>query len=299
MRGIVYDRLSGAGAPLYEASTGRTSNASGADPAADPMLALLDVGGHRLIEREEKGRSVVGFLRDLLRDKLQPRLGEAFFQRLVTTGAPLLTKSAKELEEEAKAAKKASAASPSSNSSSSASASASASASPSASTTPADRVVHLETYLQGLLQGAQPKIRMGRDGEGGGDDDVFPSRDADDARLVRITGSSYAMLPAALALESKPASDAEAVQIAAASEVMALTAGVVGDIWLLSHSNYLVGTCLSQVSRMAYELMYATGRARAPPVGMDGRLCRAFPMPAPYTITADWRESFDLWLSDE
>ena len=81
----------------------------------------------------------------------------------------------------------------------------------------------------------------------------------------------------------------------------ATTAGcVVGDVWLLAHANYLVGTCLSQVSRLAAELQYAGGRARSAPVGLDARLCRSFPMPAPYTLLGDWRDApADAWLSDE
>ena len=80
----------------------------------------------------------------------------------------------------------------------------------------------------------------------------------------------------------------------AAFSVMQLTDGVIGDIYALSHASFFVGTCLSQVSRLAYDLAYASGRARAPPVGLDAAACRAHPRHF-FPIAADWREGFDAW----
>jgi hypothetical protein len=80
----------------------------------------------------------------------------------------------------------------------------------------------------------------------------------------------------------------------AAADVAALTEGVVADVWALSHGTHFVGTCLSQVSRLAYEVAYGAGRARAPPVGVDALSCRAHARHF-MAIAADWRESFDTW----
>jgi len=85
-----------------------------------------------------------------------------------------------------------------------------------------------------------------------------------------------------------------ATAASAAFSVMQLTDGVIGDIYALSHASFFVGTCLSQVSRLAYDLAYASGRARAPPVGLDAAACRAHPRHF-FPIAADWREGFDAW----
>jgi hypothetical protein len=75
----------------------------------------------------------------------------------------------------------------------------------------------------------------------------------------------------------------------AASTVYAMTAGVVADIHALSQCGALVGTCLSQVSRTAYDLAYARGTAQLPPVGMDTDSCAALQLPHPYAILAQWQ----------
>ena len=129
------------------------------------------------------------------------------------------------------------------------------------------------------------------------------SRKAAAATRISIAPpASYDVLPAELALDvngTAPPTAAESTAIIAGAEVAALTEGVVGDIWLLAHANYIIGSCLSQVSRLGAELQYATGRARAPPVGLDAALCRAFPSARPYSVLADWRDGFDLWLADD
>jgi hypothetical protein len=76
---------------------------------------------------------------------------------------------------------------------------------------------------------------------------------------------------------------------AAACTVYAMTAGVVADIHALSQCGALVGTCLSQVSRTAYDIAYARGIAQLPPVGMDTDACAALQLPHPYAILAQWQ----------
>ena len=82
-----------------------------------------------------------------------------------------------------------------------------------------------------------------------------------------------------------------------AASALGLTEGVISDIWALSHSTHFVGTCLSQVSRTAYDLAYAAGRARAAPVGLDVFECRMRERHF-MAIAADWRSSFDVWVDD-
>lgn len=298
LRGLVYDRLAGHDAPIFDSATNRTSAlaSSGAGgsaenvTAAEPLLSLLDSGAHALIEGEERARTVAGVLRNMLRAKLWPGKGGVHFHRLVTTGAPLLSKEAPPPADAANS----SAASGNTTGAASASPSPAAAGAPNATS---DRVVHIESYISGVLEGAKPKILMG--GDEGADDDVYPSKEPGDVRVVRVSPASYGPWRGRLSPSESPADEFEETQAAAAREVAGLTEGVVADIWTLSHANYLIGTCLSQVSRLAFELQYAAGRARAHPVGLDARLCRAFPMPAPYTITADWREVHDVWVGDE
>jgi hypothetical protein len=85
-----------------------------------------------------------------------------------------------------------------------------------------------------------------------------------------------------------------------------MTDGVIADILALSHATFLVGTCFSQVSRLASELRISRAFqeihgnfAHIVPfpqfVALDNVKCRSFPQHS-YTITIDWRESFDLWV---
>ncbi len=55
--------------------------------------------------------------------------------------------------------------------------------------------------------------------------------------------------------------------------------GHLQDIFGMSCCSYLVGSCMSQVSRLAADLMYAKGFMRAPPVGFDCEVCRCVPTP--------------------
>jgi hypothetical protein len=107
------------------------------------------------------------------------------------------------------------------------------------------------------------------------------------AAAARRGGAAAFLAAAAAAGEGAAAARAEA-------DVAALTEGVVADVWALSHGTHFVGTCLSQVSRLAYEVAYGAGRARAPPVGVDALACRAHARHF-MAIAADWRESFDTW----
>jgi hypothetical protein len=103
-------------------------------------------------------------------------------------------------------------------------------------------------------------------------------------------------------LGAEPASSEAAAAAAAAlppsaASALGLTEGVISDIWALAHSTHFVGTCLSQVSRTAYDLSYAAGRARAAPVGLDVPACRARGHHF-MAIAADWRSTFDAWTDD-
>ena len=106
------------------------------------------------------------------------------------------------------------------------------------------------------------------------------------------TGSAEAILSALAHGTELPAASAEAT--ATALSVRALTDSVIADIYALSFGTHFVGSCLSQVSRVAYDLAYAAGRARAAPVGLDAGACRAHPVHF-FPIAADWREGFDVW----
>ena len=86
-----------------------------------------------------------------------------------------------------------------------------------------------------------------------------------------------------------------------------MTDGVIADILAMSHATFLVGTCFSQVSRLASELRISRAYqkihgnfAHIVPfpqfLALDTVTCRSFPYHS-YTITIDWRESFDLWVN--
>ncbi len=64
----------------------------------------------------------------------------------------------------------------------------------------------------------------------------------------------------------------------------------------MSCCQYMLGSCRSQVSRLAAELMYAKGNMRAPPVAFDGAACRRFS--TLYSVPLDWRSEFDVWVDD-
>ena len=63
--------------------------------------------------------------------------------------------------------------------------------------------------------------------------------------------------------------------------------GIIQDITLLSECNVLIGTCMSQVSRLAAELMVVNNMI-APPIAMDLALCRSFPAHF-VDIEMEWR----------
>ena len=73
------------------------------------------------------------------------------------------------------------------------------------------------------------------------------------------------------------------VEVALAQPAMAsspagysVTAGVVRDVHLLSHTAVIVGSCMSQLARLAAELAVARGVAQTPPLGFDAPECMAF-----------------------
>lgn len=76
-------------------------------------------------------------------------------------------------------------------------------------------------------------------------------------------------------------------------QFLQFTSGIVLDIEALSQCNYFVGTCMSQVGRLATELMLARGKMRAAPVGLDIRVCRSFPAHF-YDVEMPWRSAFGM-----
>jgi hypothetical protein len=81
-----------------------------------------------------------------------------------------------------------------------------------------------------------------------------------------------------------------------------MTDGVIADILALSHATFLVGTCFSQVSRLASEIRVARATqvfqdyfaqvASYPQfVALDSTQCREFYRHS-YTISIDWRMTF-------
>ena len=336
---IVWDRLATLDSPIWQENATRLAPLNGSEPSIEPMLSQLQDGARRMIEADAHSRNVAGVLRQAQRAKLAPppNAGGTWFSRLVLSQDPAhrLTKTREEVAAEEAAAAAAERAAAAANATTNATAegaegapsgSASASAKPATATasassaasaeTPADnatapagnaaaleaplpplpdRVVHTEAYIEKLLRDARPRIASSADNS---DDDVFPGKELSDARWVRLSADSFAGLPPALtAGKGSAARDEEA---AAHAAVAALTEGVVGDIWLMSHANYIIGSCLSQVSRLAAELQLATGRARGPPVGLDAALCHAYPLAHPYAMLGDWRDAphAEGWLGE-
>lgn len=81
-----------------------------------------------------------------------------------------------------------------------------------------------------------------------------------------------------------PYTDAE---LTAARRTAAVTHGVVADIAALAQAHALIGSCFSQVSRLAAELSLVAGYAREQPVSLDAAACSAFPLHS-YTIALQW-----------
>lgn len=160
-----------------------------------------------------------------------------------------------------------------------------------------DAHAHIETYLRDSLgrDDAQvpPTAASAAIVEGG--DTLHPAPPSQQA-LVRVSAAEYLSPHLAQRLLGNATFEQDSVPASALS-ALRLTEGIIADIWSLSHASHFVGTCLSQVSRTSYELSYAWGRARAPPVGLDVRACRAW-TPHFVAIEADWRESFDHWADD-
>eukprot|EP00940_MAST-03C_sp_MAST-3C-sp2_P001351 g1351.t1 len=69
----------------------------------------------------------------------------------------------------------------------------------------------------------------------------------------------------------------------------AVLAGIIQDITLLSDCSVLVGTCMSQVARLAADLMLGNGNMIAKPVALDLSLCETFPAHF-FPIDMEWRE---------
>jgi hypothetical protein len=212
-------------------------------------------------------------------------------------------------------------------------------------TGPSEVHVHTESYIRHLLAGGdEPSSGEGEGGVGivaeaaaaagatttstvdvlgvpvlslGGAAAAAVAGGSPSYRLVPVNTSARTAFAAALRDEcatgagqgaSSPGAD-YCRRLTAATAARELTEGVVADIFVLSHAHYFVGTCLSQVSRLAWELLYASGRDFAGegegegttllpasvPVGLDAAACRAFPRHF-YSVQADWREGFDVWV---
>ena len=287
-----------------------------ADPSADPLIAGLDPSAHRMIEDDP---IATGNVINVLRGHTMERVSSYAWDRVVLSGAPVLTVTASATPSAspsanttitaaaAKTAQKKQAAA----AAAAASSSSSASSTPTPLPTPHDGMVHMESWISNRLS-SPPALKPWLGIRAGPSDEETARRKAagafavgskeSDAVFISIADGDYEELPRALSLDAVEGiapSPFEEADLETAEYVSSLTSGVVTDIWLLSHANYMVGTCLSQVSRLAYELQYASGRARSHPVGLDAAMCRAFPMPAPYSLMADWRETFDVWLAED
>jgi hypothetical protein len=107
--------------------------------------------------------------------------------------------------------------------------------------------------------------------------------------LGRGSDDRVGSLAGACGMAASPAAApaAAAENAAAAAAIAGVTAGIVADVSALAASAALVGTCLSQVSRLAYELSFAAGVARLPPVALDAHLCAG--APHAHAILAEWR----------
>ena len=156
-----------------------------------------------------------------------------------------------------------------------------------------DAHMHIETYLRESLTYEDAKFAVAA---GGPSATGFapPTRIPTNFSATDYLPPAFA---ARLLTNATTATVGEAPLPAAVDSAMRLTEGIVSDIWTLSHTTHFVGTCLSQVSRTSYELSYAWGRARAPPVGLDVRACRSR-TPHFVAIQADWRDGFDEWADD-
>lgn len=129
--------------------------------------------------------------------------------------------------------------------------------------------------------------------------------DLEDEQVVQLTSADYHTIADVIQrlAEAGDSQTSASLQpgfrdhVATALTARSLTDGVIADIFALSHGNHFIGTCLSQVSRLAYELAYANGYSRSDPVGLDAAACRSWPRHF-YSITADWREGFDVWSDD-
>ena len=70
-----------------------------------------------------------------------------------------------------------------------------------------------------------------------------------------------------------------------------MTAGVVADIAHLAECAYLIGTCMSQVSRLASELMHARGGLKSRPIALDFDGCKSLTTHY-YPIEVPWARAY-------
>jgi len=157
----------------------------------------------------------------------------------------------------------------------------------------AERTVNLEKLLEGLRRGEQGARRAHTITAGTTISDTHARIRVAGMAVSVVHSSSMGMRQAALDAASMvpllswcaehvgaalpacghAAGPIEAEGVSAAYRV---TASVVEDIWALSHAAAIIGTCFSQVSRIAYSLQLAAGRARTQAVALDQEACLAF-----------------------
>lgn len=73
-----------------------------------------------------------------------------------------------------------------------------------------------------------------------------------------------------------------------------VTKGAIVDIVMLAECSVIIGTCLSQFSRLAAELSLSRANLQRPPVGLDVAMCRGNTNHA-YAVSQDWRSTTDMW----
>lgn len=136
-----------------------------------------------------------------------------------------------------------------------------------------DATMHIESWIAGLIR------EVGT---------ALPGASVDKANLTRQFDNHHGLRIRNLLWDTvtMPAVDLHANYTD--GQVASLNGGVIADIWELAQGRALIGTCLSQVSRTAYELIYARGAAQLPPIGIDAVECANFAAPHPYTIPHRW-----------
>jgi hypothetical protein len=110
-----------------------------------------------------------------------------------------------------------------------------------------------------------------------------PRKNAMRSPISILTDASFLLQPEAAAMD-------EDVR-RAANEIANVTRSVIADIWELSRSSVIIGTCFSQVGRIAYELGFAAFRPLLPPIGLDAAACMHPSISHPYKLYTHWYDN--------